>query len=97
MSQIFSFLLVLAPYWAAAYILISGIAPLPSVARCCAAMIVYVIGVVTMCVADCYKAVTLQHKRGLITTGPFKYIRHPNYTGESRGHPVHRLCGILPA
>ena len=80
-SQLASFVLVLGPYWAAPYLLISGAAPLPSVGRCCAAMIVYAVGVVMMCVADCYKAVTLEHKRGLITTGPFAYVRHPNYLG----------------
>ena len=80
-SQLASFVLVLGPYWAAPYLLISGAAPLPSVGRCCAAMIVYAVGVVMMCVADCYKAVTLEHKRGLITTGPFAHVRHPNYLG----------------
>eukprot|EP00966_Prymnesium_polylepis_P182553 4229723-Prymnesium_polylepis.1 len=82
LSQVFSFLLVLGPYWAAPYLLMSRAAPEPPFGRCCAAMIVYVIGVVIMCVADCYKSVTLQHKRGLITTGPFAVVRHPNYLGE---------------
>ena len=86
-SQLISFVLVLGPYWVAPYLLISGATPLPSVGRCCAAMIVYAIGVVMMCVADCYKAVTLEHKRGLITTGPFAYVRHPNYLG---AHPCSR-------
>jgi len=82
LSQLTSFLLVLGPYWLAPYVLISGIAPAPSTARCCAAMIVYVNGVVLMVVADCYKFVTLKHKRGLVTDGPFALIRNPNYLGE---------------
>ena len=27
-------------------------------------------------------AVELKHRRGLITTGPFALVRHPNYLGE---------------
>jgi len=82
LGQVMSFLLVLGPYWLAPYLLISRTAPEPSLPVCCASMIVYVIGVVLMSVADCYKAVTLQHRRGLITTGPFALVRHPNYLGE---------------
>ena len=76
------FILVLGPYWLAPYLLISGAAPAPSNERCCAAMVIYVLGVVLMILADCYKLVTLKHKRGLVVDGPFAYIRHPNYLGE---------------
>ncbi|EOD36598.1 hypothetical protein EMIHUDRAFT_226089 [Emiliania huxleyi CCMP1516] len=82
LSQLMSFLFVLGPYWIAACLLISGIAPEPSHLRCCAAMIVYAVGVVLMVVADLYKHVTLRHKRGLVTDGPFALVRHPTYAGE---------------
>ena len=44
--------------------------------------IMNVIGVVIMTVSDSYKSAVLEHKRGLITSGPFKWVRHPNYLGE---------------
>uniref|UniRef100_A0A7S3AQT7 Steroid 5-alpha reductase C-terminal domain-containing protein n=1 Tax=Haptolina ericina TaxID=156174 RepID=A0A7S3AQT7_9EUKA len=81
-GQFLTFVLVLGPYWLAPYVLISGMAPAPSVGRCCAAMVCYVIGVVLMMLSDCYKLVTLRHKRGLVTDGPFALCRHPNYLGE---------------
>jgi len=35
-----------------------------------------------MIAADAQKYFTLRVKRGLITDGMFRYIRHPNYLGE---------------
>ena len=35
-----------------------------------------------MTAADIQKYCTLKIKRGLITDGMFKYVRHPNYLGE---------------
>ncbi|MFK8012758.1 MAG: isoprenylcysteine carboxylmethyltransferase family protein, partial [Marinicellaceae bacterium] len=35
-----------------------------------------------MMVADAQKYYTLKYKKGLITDGVHKYIRHPNYLGE---------------
>ena len=82
LSQVLSFALVLGPYWIAPYLLVSGIAPAPSNTRCLAAMVCYAVGVVLMVVSDCYKLVTLKHKRGLVVDGPFALVRHPNYLGE---------------
>ena len=82
LSAVNAFLLVLGPYWLAPYLLISRIAPEPSLTRCAVAMFVYIMGVVGMMITDCYKYVTLAHKKGLITDGPFRYVRHPNYLGE---------------
>ena len=39
-------------------------------------------GVAVMLGADCQKHFTLKYRKGLITEGMFRYIRHPNYTGE---------------
>jgi protein-S-isoprenylcysteine O-methyltransferase Ste14 len=81
-SQLLSFALILGPYWSMPYLLISRTAPEPSLARCCVAMVVYIIGVVIMTVSDATKSAVLEHRRGLITSGPFKWVRHPNYLGE---------------
>ena len=35
-----------------------------------------------MMASDAQKHYTLQYKRGLITTGWFSRVRHPNYLGE---------------
>jgi protein-S-isoprenylcysteine O-methyltransferase Ste14 len=40
------------------------------------------IGCVVMIAADAQKHFTLKYKKGLITTGMHRYIRHPNYLGE---------------
>jgi protein-S-isoprenylcysteine O-methyltransferase Ste14 len=42
----------------------------------------HTLGVALMMSADAQKYFTLKAKRGLITTGLFKRVRHPNYTGE---------------
>lgn len=46
------------------------------------ASLVYVIGVVLMMGSDAQKYFTLEKRRGLITTGFFARVRHPNYLGE---------------
>lgn len=46
------------------------------------ATLIYALGVVVMMASDAQKYFTLQVKRGLITTGFFARVRHPNYLGE---------------
>jgi protein-S-isoprenylcysteine O-methyltransferase Ste14 len=79
-------LTVLGPYWVAPYLLIS-----PALGEThfganwmwtSAAIFIYAIGLALMLAADSQKFYTLKHKKGLITTGMFRYIRHPNYLGE---------------
>jgi protein-S-isoprenylcysteine O-methyltransferase Ste14 len=41
-----------------------------------------VTGTAIMIAADAQKTFTLRAKPGLITEGMFRYVRHPNYTGE---------------
>lgn len=48
----------------------------------CAASITYVLGVVVMMGSDAQKFFTLKVQKGLITTGFFARVRHPNYLGE---------------
>ena len=81
-----AFLLVLGPYWAFPYLLISGIlgpdqkiASLPILTT---AICIHTLGVVIMMTADSQKYFTLKYRSGLIREGLFKYIRHPNYLGE---------------
>lgn len=76
--------LVLGPYWSFPFVLISGVGdvPAPSDRRLAAAIVLHTLGVVIMMAADAQKYFTLKIKRGLITTGMFARIRHPNYLGE---------------
>lgn len=82
LGAINAFLAVLGPYWVAPWLLISGRAPAAPPAQCAIAMGVSTLGMVMMIAADAQKHFTLKYKRGLITTGMFALVRHPNYLGE---------------
>lgn len=82
MGSVNSFLLVLGPYWLAPYFLMSRQVEPPSDTWCLGCMIVYVVGLVIMTVADAHKHFVLKVRKGLITEGLFRHIRHPNYLGE---------------
>ena len=81
-----SFLLVLAPYWSFGWLLISAKTqphyPLPDYAWYCLCISLCIFGSALMIAADAQKFYTLKVKRGLITDGVHRYIRHPNYLGE---------------
>ena len=76
----------LASYWLAGWLLISGTVnpqyPLPAGPWYALCLTICVLGCVVMMAADVQKYITLQLKRGLITSGMFKWVRHPNYLGE---------------
>ncbi len=78
--------LMLGTYWAAPYLLISDAlganrpAPPNWLMALCIAL--FAVGVMGMMASDCQKQYTLKYRRGLITEGLFKYVRHPNYLGE---------------
>jgi protein-S-isoprenylcysteine O-methyltransferase Ste14 len=78
--------LLLDLYWIAPWLLVSGAfgAPRsgPSGWYLAACIAFFTLGLAFMLVADCQKYFTLQQRRGLITTGMYRYIRHPNYLGE---------------
>lgn len=80
-GALLTFALVLGPYWLAPVLLVIGDTRQPGWVLAGATMM-YAIGVVTMMASDAQKYFTLQHRRGLITTGWFARVRHPNYLGE---------------
>jgi len=81
-----AFLGVLGWYWVFGWLLISGVSrpryPLPDPAWFCVCISLCILGCVIMIAADAQKYFTLRVKRGLITDGMHRYIRHPNYLGE---------------
>lgn len=81
-----AFVMVLGLYWLFGWLLISGRAghnyPLPDNAWFAVCITLTMLGSAVMIAADAQKFFTLRVKRGLITDGMHKVIRHPNYTGE---------------
>jgi len=81
-----AFVLVLGLYWGFGWLLISGHTsqnyPLPDHAWFALCITLTMLGSAVMIAADAQKFYTLRVKRGLITDGMHKVIRHPNYTGE---------------
>ncbi|NQV49241.1 MAG: DUF1295 domain-containing protein [Candidatus Marinimicrobia bacterium] len=79
-------LAVLGPYWVAPYLLISPVlGPLHHGADwfwMTLAIFSYSLGLAIMLSADAQKFYTLKYQKGLITTGMFAWVRHPNYLGE---------------
>ncbi len=80
-GAVLSFATVLGPYWLAPILLVMDDTQQPAwLLAACA--IAYAIGVVVMMASDAQKHFTLAERRGLITTGFFARVRHPNYLGE---------------
>ena len=80
------FLTVLGWYWMFGWLLISRFAPpnypLPQNPWFALCIGLCILGLVIMIAADAQKYSTLRLRRGLITDGMFKFVRHPNYLGE---------------
>jgi hypothetical protein len=76
-----AFISVLGWYWVFGWPLISGVArpayPLPDWAWFCLCNSLCIVGCVLMIAADAQKYFTLRIKRGLITDGMYRFIRHP--------------------
>ena len=81
-----AFLFVLGPYWVIGWLLISGVSrpvyPLPQWAWFALCISLCMFGSALMIAADAQKFFTLRVRRGLITDGVHRYVRHPNYLGE---------------
>ena len=73
-------------YWVPAWLLISGTArrdyPLAESLWLGLCVLICLLGCVIMIAADAQKYFTLRVRRGLITDGMFRFVRHPNYLGE---------------
>jgi protein-S-isoprenylcysteine O-methyltransferase Ste14 len=78
--------ILLALYWVAPYLLISDVLgpnrPAPPQWLIAVCIALFTVGLMIMIASDCQKQFTLRDRRGLITEGMFKYVRHPNYLGE---------------
>jgi protein-S-isoprenylcysteine O-methyltransferase Ste14 len=81
-----AFLFVLGPYWLFGWLLISGVSqpryPLPDYAWYGLCISLCMLGSAVMMAADAQKFFTLRVRRGLISDGVHRYVRHPNYLGE---------------
>lgn len=81
-----AFLGVLGWYWVFGWLLISRYSdpdyPLPEPAWFTLCISLCLLGSVIMIAADAQKYFTLRLRKGLITDGLHRYIRHPNYLGE---------------
>ncbi|BBH16372.1 hypothetical protein Back2_06590 [Nocardioides baekrokdamisoli] len=76
---------VLGWYWLFGWLLISGHGgtyPINEKPWFAIAITLSTLGMAIMIAADAQKYYTLRVQRGLITDGMFRYVRHPNYTGE---------------
>lgn len=86
MGGLNAFLFVLGPYWVAPTLLVTGALGADQIVRpiwllgICISL--HTLGIALMIGADAQKYFTLKIQRGLITTGFFSSMRHPNYTGE---------------
>lgn len=87
--------LFLAAYWVAPYLLISDVLgpdhPVPTNGLIAFCIALFTLGLMTMIISDCQKQFTLRYRRGLITEGMFKYVRHPNYLGEMMLYSAYAL------
>lgn len=90
-GALMSFLLVLALYWSFPVILIAGDRRDPGGAWLALCIALHTLGVVIMMTADAQKYFTLRLKKGLITDGMFKRVRHPNYLGEMMLYAAYAL------
>ncbi len=76
----------LTMYWLAGWLIISGRTsmnyPLPENIWISLCVLICLLGCIIMTAADVQKYCTLKYRKGLITDGMFKHIRHPNYLGE---------------
>ena len=85
-AAIASLITVLGWYWVFGWLLISRTAtpryPLPDCAWFSLCISLCILGCAIMVASDAQKYFTLRLKRGLITDGMFRFIRHPNYLGE---------------
>ena len=85
-ASCFACVVGLGLYWLAGWTIVSGYStqnyPLSHNAWFALCVTLCILGCVIVVAADAQKYVALRLGSGLITTGMFKYVRHPNYLGE---------------
>ncbi|KAK8798750.1 hypothetical protein WA158_007834 [Blastocystis sp. Blastoise] len=81
-SAIACYVIILLPYWVSPVLIASGYTQQPPYILIWFAITLHTLGVMIMMVSDAQKYYVLKIKKGLITDGMFRYVRHPNYTGE---------------
>lgn len=83
LATVAMYILILGPYCVGSWMIASDRAwqEIPN-QRISLAFYIYIIGSILVFCADCQKYFTLQLKKGLISSGFFKYSRNPNYLGE---------------
>ena len=80
-----AFAAVLGPYWLAPVLVVTpllGPRPEPAAWLIGTAVAIHTLGLALMMSADAQKHALLSQRPGLITTGLFTRMRHPNYLGE---------------
>ncbi|MGZ5280597.1 MAG: methyltransferase family protein, partial [Pseudobdellovibrionaceae bacterium] len=81
------FFMYLCIYWIMGWMLVSNFAPpaypLAENAWFALCLIMQFVGCSLLAVSDAQKNLTLKLRPGLITTGMFRYLRHPNYLGQT--------------
>ncbi len=87
--------MLLAAYWVAPFLLISDVLgpgrPAPSNGLIAFSIALFTVGLMIMFASDCQKRFTLKYRRGLITEGMFRHVRHPNYLGEMMLYSAYAL------
>lgn len=80
-----AFATVLGPYWLAPVLVVTpllGPRPEPAAWLLGTAVAIHTLGLALMLSADAQKHALLSQRPGLITTGLYARVRHPNYLGE---------------
>jgi protein-S-isoprenylcysteine O-methyltransferase Ste14 len=79
-------LVSLSLYWSIGWLLISGTTvphyPVDERIWLGVCIVICTLGITIMLASDAQKYFTLRERRGLITDGMFRHVRHPNYLGE---------------
>jgi protein-S-isoprenylcysteine O-methyltransferase Ste14 len=94
-SALFVSVFPLAAYWVLPFLVVTrGFGTWtsePGNALLAGAIALHTLGVVIMMTADAQKNLTLPLRRGLMTTGLYARIRHPNYLGEMMLYSAYAL------
>jgi len=80
-GALMTYLLLVGWYWLFPWFFLARAAP-PSNALLFAAIAIHTWGITWMIAADCQKFFQLKYRKGLVTTGMFRYTRNPNFFGE---------------